>query len=136
VVASIMSFSDLLAFTNQLSEPEPSPPPDPKQELDGLKASLEELKVVQEAQGIQISKLLDSMTTSARHAVRTPLRANSYFEPLSGIFKLKVYNSNCYRTWARQWHGALTSLWTSKQSCATNMTCISLNRVRYFIVLR
>jgi hypothetical protein len=89
-----MSFSDVLALTNQLSEPEPepapTPPPDPKQELDGLNVRLEELKVVQEAQGIQISKLLDSMTALSRHAVRTPLRANSYFEPPSGIFKLKV----------------------------------------------
>lgn len=53
-----MSFSDLLALTNQLSRPEPEPAPFPlpdfKEELDGLKVSLEELKLVQKAQGVQV----------------------------------------------------------------------------------
>jgi hypothetical protein len=36
---------------------------------------------VQEAQSVQVSKLLEAMTALARHAVCTPLSANSYFEP-------------------------------------------------------
>jgi hypothetical protein len=80
-----MSFSDLLSLTNQLSEPEPepaSPPPlDAKDELKELKESLKEIRLMQEAQSVQVSKLLEAMTALARHAVRTPLRANSYFEP-------------------------------------------------------
>jgi hypothetical protein len=68
-----MSFSDLLALTNQLSEPEPEPAPTPrseeKEDLKQLKASLNEIKLVQEAQGVQVSKLLDAMTALARHAV-------------------------------------------------------------------
>jgi hypothetical protein len=101
VVASIcaMSFSDLLALTNELSEPEPepapSPPPNLKDELDGQKASLNELKLVQEQQGIQVAQLLEAMTALARHAVRTPLRANSYFEPLWFDCSGATYGAKC-----------------------------------------
>jgi hypothetical protein len=56
-----MSISDLLALTNQLAEPEPAPalppPSDLKEELNGLKASLDELRLVQEAQGVQVAQL-------------------------------------------------------------------------------
>jgi hypothetical protein len=54
-----------------------------KEELRDLKASIDEIRLVQEAQGVQVAPLLEAMTALARHAVRTPLRANSYFE-LSG----------------------------------------------------
>jgi hypothetical protein len=80
-----MLFSDRLALTSQLSEPEPepalTPPSDEKEDLKQLKASLNEIKLVQEAQGVQVAKLLEAMTALACHAVRTPLLANSYFEP-------------------------------------------------------
>jgi hypothetical protein len=69
--------------SNQLVEPEPAPPSplEEKVELLDLKASIDEIRLVQEAQGVQVAQLLEAMTALARHAVRTPLRANSYFEP-------------------------------------------------------
>jgi hypothetical protein len=59
------------------------PPSDAKEDLKELKASLNDIKLVQEAQGVQVSQLLEAMTALACscHVVRTPLRANSYFEP-------------------------------------------------------
>jgi hypothetical protein len=46
-----MSFSDLLALTNQLVELESAPPPpsEGKEELRDLKASIDEIRLVQEA---------------------------------------------------------------------------------------
>jgi hypothetical protein len=53
-----MSFSDLLALTSQLSEPEPEPAPPPpsdaKEDLQELKASLNEIKLVQDQVGAGI----------------------------------------------------------------------------------
>jgi hypothetical protein len=83
-----MSFSDLLALTSQLSDPEPEPTPPPpsdaKEDLKELKASLNEIKLVQEAQGVQVSQLLEAMTALARHAVHRGAHAPAgqlLFEP-------------------------------------------------------
>jgi hypothetical protein len=80
-----MSFSYLLSLTNQLSELEPepasTPPLDAKDELKELKG----IRLVQEAQSVQVSKLLEAMTALARLAVRTPVRENSCFEPSGSI---------------------------------------------------
>jgi signal transduction histidine kinase len=89
-----MSFSDLLAFTNQLAEPEPAPP-SPSDAKEELKASIEELKLVQEAQGVQVAQLLEAMTALARHTVRTPLRANYYFEPFGSTAQVPPMAATC-----------------------------------------
>jgi hypothetical protein len=70
-----MFFSDLLALTSQLSEPKPEPVPPPpsdeKQDLKELKASLNEIELVQEAQGVQVSQLLEAWTALAHFCAPT-----------------------------------------------------------------